>query len=456
MVTLPERFAVARGVLRHYYGFGEFRPWQRRVLQSVFLGRDTLAVLPTGGGKSLCYQIPAVMLRGLTIVVSPLIALMQDQVAAARSRGIPVAALTSAMSWSSREATLSAVRRGEVRLLYLAPERLAPVVERLRAGGPRCELLAVDEAHCISEWGHDFRPAYRRIRQRCARLSFPPVVALTGSATPGVRRDIIASLGMGRHRALDSHVASFDRPNLSFAAVRVRSEAGRLDELVDRVRGSPATSLVYVPTRSVCEALSRALNRAGIRTRPYHAGLSAGARRRVLEQFLDDRVAAVVATSAFGMGIDKPDVALVIHWLLPATPEAYYQEAGRAGRNGAPARVILMYRPGDERFHRQQLSVTFPRRSLVARAAGGGDLPGLPASVRDSALRLARELSAGGEGPGGWRLVRRRHRAARRRLAAMVHYARTRSCRRRMLLRYFGEQGCPCGGCDGHRCTVAG
>ncbi len=440
---LPDRFADAEALLRRHFGFPGFRPSQRRVLQSVLLGRDTLAVLPTGGGKSLCFQIPALMLRGLTIVVSPLIALMQDQVAAGRAKGIPAAALNSTMQAAEQRRVMKEVIEGHIRLLYLAPERLPRVVEELRQHAVRCALLAVDEAHCISEWGHDFRPSYRRLRQRRARLGFPQVLALTGSATPAVRQDILASLGMPDGVV---HVASFDRPNIWFGVARPKSEPHRLALLKQALCAETSMTLVYAPTRSLCEALSKEINRAGILARPFHAGLTVEERTETLERFLTDRVATVVATSAFGMGIDKPDVRMVVHWSMPPTPEAYYQEAGRGGRDGAPARALMLYRRGDADFHRLQLGVTFPPRRVL-EAIWSGRTTGIPDNVVDSAGRLARELRPE-HGPVDWAPVRRRIRAARRRLATMERYASGNRCRRRVLVGYFGEVLDRCSGCD--------
>jgi ATP-dependent DNA helicase RecQ len=442
--TASERYREARALLARHYGYPHFRPAQRRVILSVLKGRNTLAVLPTGGGKSICFQVPALVLEGLTVVVSPLIALMEDQVAAARGRGLPAAALSSVMPRSQREAVLRDVARSAVRLLYLAPERLPAVTEELRNARVRCALLAVDEAHCISEWGHDFRPAYRRLRQWRARLGGPPVLALTGSATPAVREDIVRSLGM---RDPDVHVASFDRPNIRFAVRRPRSEEDRLRTLKRLLWAEESMTLVYAPTRSLTEALARAVNRFGLLARPYHAGLTARERQETLAKFLEDRVSTVVATSAFGMGIDKPDVRLVVHWTLPATPESYYQEAGRAGRDGEPSRGVLLYRKGDGAFHRQQLGVTFPDRRLMEAIWAGRTPPGTPGPVLESARRLERELRPR-RGPVNWRPVGRRIRAARARLGAMERYATTWRCRRRALLAWFGERLGACSGCD--------
>jgi ATP-dependent DNA helicase RecQ len=295
--------AAARAALLAHWGYAGFRPMQARVLGPLLAGRDVLAVLPTGAGKSLCYQVPALLVPGLTLVVSPLIALMQDQVAALRRRGIAAAYLTSTLTAEQRSAVLHAAIAGDVRLLYSSPERLAALAARLR--GVPIALLAVDEAHCIVEWGNAFRPAYRQLGRFRYLLGRPPTVALTGSATPAARREIIAELGI--HQA---HVVlgSFDRPNLRFVVGRVPDDRDRFARIRAMVRGAAGATLIYTPTRRLTELVTRALLRRSHRAAPYHAALTAAVRRRVLDGFLRDDVRTVVATTAFGMGIDKPDV----------------------------------------------------------------------------------------------------------------------------------------------------
>ena len=442
--------ARARSLLRLHFGYPDFRPNQRRAIQSLLQGRDTLAILPTGGGKSLCFQIPALMLDGVTIVVSPLISLMQDQVAALRARGIPAASLNSTARPDEQRGILDEAQGGRMRLLYTSPERLKRLVAECRERAIAVALVAVDEAHCIAEWGHDFRPSYRALRHRLTRLGSPPAVALTGSATPAVERDIIQSLGLGRRRPLAIHRGSFDRPNLWFGVRLVRAEAERLRLLLDLIGGDDRMALVYAPTRSMCEALARAITRAGHLALPYHAGLSTARRRATLRRFLDHEVEVVTATSAFGMGIDKSDVRLVVHWSVPPSPEAYYQEAGRAGRDGAFARCILLYRAGDARVHRLQLGVTFPHERVVESVWAGCPPVGTTRNVLESAERLKRELRPE-RGRVDWRPIRRRRHATEQRISAMERYAKGRGCRRGMLVGYFGERLRTCSGCD--RCT---
>ena len=374
---------AARVVLAEHFGHPRFRVHQLKVLGPLLAGRDVLAVLPTGAGKSLCYQVPALLADGLTLVVSPLISLMQDQVGALRRRGIAAAYVNSQLDADQRRAILDAATGGRLALLYCAPERLASLTRRLVAARTPVGLLAVDEAHCITEWGSEFRPVYRRLGVFRSFLGRPPTIALTGSATPSARADILHVLRMPDAEVV---VTSFDRPNLVFEVRRVRDDRERFAVVRAAVQGATGASLVYAPTRRLTEVVTRALLRVSVRAAPYHAGLSASTRRRVLRAFLADGVRVIVATSAFGMGIDKPDVRRVLHWGPPPTLEAYYQEAGRAGRDGAPAECLILW-------HQQDLA--------------WGDLT-----------------------------------------PEMRRYVETRRCRRRMLLEYFGERLEECSGCD--------
>jgi len=377
---------AARLVLAERFGHPRFRIHQLKVLGPLLAGRNVLAVLPTGAGKSLCYQIPALLARsgGLTLVVSPLISLMQDQVGALRQRGIAAAYLNSQLDAEQRRTILDAALAGRVPLLYCAPERLPSLIRRLRAAATPVALLAIDEAHCITEWGNEFRPVYRRLGLFRSQLGHPLTIALTGSATPAARADILAVLRLPDAEVV---VTSFDRPNLTFTVRRVRDDRERFATLRALVRPpTQGASLAYAPTRRLAELITRALGRTSVRAAPYHAGLSAGTRRRVLRAFLTDQVTVIVATSAFGMGIDKPDVRRVIHWGPPLTLEAYYQEAGRAGRDGRPSECLILWRPQD--------------------------------------------LAWGNVAP------------------AMRRYVESKRCRRGMMLDYFGESVGRCAGCD--------
>ena len=344
MATFDVGLDAARAVLENRFGHPRFRVHQLKVLGPLLAGRNVLAILPTGAGKSLCYQVPALLGRGLTVVISPLISLMQDQVGALRRRGIGAAYVNSQLDDDQRRVVLDAATTGRLALLYCAPERLASLTRRLVAARTAVALLAIDEAHCITEWGNEFRPVYRRLGVFRAQLGHPPTIALTGSATPAARADILKVL-----RIPDAHVVvtSFDRPNLVFATQRVRTDRERFTLIRARAREGDGATLVYAPTRRLTELITRALLRSSVRAAPYHAGLTAGTRRRVLRAFLADHVHVIVATSAFGMGIDKPDVRQVLHWGPPPTLEAYYQEAGRAGRDGKAAECLVLWRPED-------------------------------------------------------------------------------------------------------------
>ena len=447
---MTDRMSEARGVLLHHFGYSDFRPAQTPVIRSILAGQDTLAVLPTGGGKSICFQVPALVLGGLSVVVSPLISLMQDQVEAARARGVPAACLNSSLGTAEQESVREAISDGSLRLLYVSPERLERLSLELRRQGIRPTLLVVDEAHCIAEWGHDFRPSYRKLSRARYHLGQPQAVALTGSATAGVRDEIARALRLRSGFAL--HLGSFDRPNLWFGSVEVGSERERLETLLTLLRGDDAMSLVYAPTRGSTEAVARALSKAGHRAAPYHAGLSKATRAATLDDFLRDRVDIIVATCAFGMGIDKPSVRLVVHWTPPPTPEAYYQEAGRAGRDGEFARCLVLWRRADTDLHRRQLDVTFPSPRLLERIWHERDgTVGVPRNVLQSAERLRRELHPE-RGPVDWRPIRARRKQAEARIQAVEDYARESRCRRARLVGYFGESLAQCAGCD--RCGL--
>jgi ATP-dependent DNA helicase RecQ len=438
----------AASLLQAHFGYPSFRAPQELVVRSVLAGVDTLAVLPTGAGKSVCFQIPALLVGGVTIVVSPLLALMQDQVDAARRRGLPARALNSLLTKGEQRQVRSELASGQLKLLYLAPERGRRFVEELAQAGATVGLLAVDEAHCIAEWGPDFRPSYLGLGRFREALGNPPTVALTGSATPEVRGVIGRILRLGHGAGYRLHLASFNRRNLWFGVVPVGSEQDRLVRLFELLRHAGRRAIVYGATRNTVEGLARVLRERGYLARPYHAGLTKERRAEVLGAFLADRVEVVTATCAFGMGIDKPDVRLVVHWSMPPTPEAYYQEAGRAGRDGAPSRCVLLYRTGDGDLPRRELAVTFPERRIVEEAwRDPRQLARLPRNVAVAVERLRSELKPE-RGPVRWDRIEGRRRAAVARIAAVERYATTTGCRRAELLRYFGERLVRCSGCD--------
>ena len=352
----------ARATLRESFGYPGFRPGQERAITSILSGRDTLVVLPTGGGKSLCYQVPALMLPGLTIVVSPLISLMKDQVDALTARGLPAAFINSTLTGAQVSDRLSRAARGDIKLLYVAPERFdaGTTAERLRAMG--VSLLAVDEAHCISEWGHDFRPSYLRMRDVRERLGAPPTVALTATATPEVRRDIAAQLALGNPMII---VTGFDRTNLHYHVLPTRNDTEKDDALVQTLREHEGLAVVYASTRRNVERIAGVLERARISATAYHAGLDDAHRHEVQDSFMNEDVRAIVATNAFGMGIDKPNVRLVVHHAMPGTLEAYYQEAGRAGRDGLHSECVLLHAFPDRFTHEFFIKGAYPERALV-------------------------------------------------------------------------------------------
>ena len=352
----------ARATLRESFGYPGFRPGQERAISSILGDRDTLVVLPTGGGKSLCYQVPALMLPGLTVVVSPLISLMKDQVDALNARGLPAAFINSTLTGSQVSDRLARAGRGEIKLLYVAPERFdaGTTAERLRAMG--VSLLAVDEAHCISEWGHDFRPSYLRMRNVRDRLGAPPTVALTATATPEVRRDIAAQLAL---RSPTIIVTGFDRTNLHYHVLPTRNDTEKDEALVQTLREHDGLAVVYASTRRNVERIAGVLERARISAAAYHAGLDDAHRHEVQDSFMNEHVRAIVATNAFGMGIDKPNVRLVVHHAMPGTLEAYYQEAGRAGRDGLRSECVLLHAFPDRFTHEFFIKGAYPEKALV-------------------------------------------------------------------------------------------
>ena len=332
-------------VLKEIFGFDSFRPGQEQAIRAVLDGRDTLAVMPTGGGKSLCYQVPALMQESLTVIVSPLISLMKDQVDSLLQSSVTDAAtLHSGLSPEERWEVERRVRTGEVKMLYVAPERLRSLefVLALRRAG--VGLFVVDEAHCISEWGHNFRPDYLFLPRVVRDLGSPPVLALTATATPRVRQDILRSLKM---RSPEVVVTSFNRPNLTYRVVPAKEKKHKLPRILDIIRGYPPPGIVYATTRKECDELAASLRRSGVDAAPYHAGMGSADRADVQERFMTDEVAVVVATIAFGMGVDKPNVRFVIHSSVPGSLPAYIQESGRAGRDGDRAECVVLYRGAD-------------------------------------------------------------------------------------------------------------
>jgi len=387
-------------ILKETFGYDTFRPLQHEVIENVLAGKDTLAVMPTGGGKSLCYQIPALILPGPTVVVSPLIALMKDQVEQMRASGVAAVFLNSSLSPEAYAENMQAVRARQVKLLYLAPETLlTPRIFNL-LDALQVSLLTIDEAHCISEWGHDFRPEYRQLVEVRRRYPQAVCLALTATATPRVRQDIARSLGFSQ---ANEFVASFNRENLYIEVVPKREAQRQVLRFLERFKDQ--SGIIYCFSRKQVDELAAALAHHGLAVRPYHAGLGDDERRRNQEAFIRDDVQIIVATIAFGMGINKPNVRFVIHYDLPKSVEGYYQEIGRAGRDGLPAHCLLLYSYGDA-----------------------------------SKLQFFIDQKKGEE-----------RRVAMAHLDAIVRYAEDeRHCRRKPLLAYFGEtfSAEKCGSCD--------
>jgi ATP-dependent DNA helicase RecQ len=351
----------AAEVLRRHWGHDGFRPGQWAAVEALLGGADVLAVLPTGGGKSVCYQVPAVLLGGLTVVVSPLIALMRDQVAGLSARGIPATFIDSSLPYHESEQRWTDAEFGRYRLLYLSPERTESDTFLARAPRLPTSLLAIDEAHCISEWGHDFRPVYLRLADAAEVLGRPPIIAVTATATPEVRRDIVARLGLREPRIV---VRGFDRPNVVPSVFRTDAKRQKALEVIGGVEGS---GIVYAGTRRGTERWAETLRDAGVGAEAYHAGLDTAARTAVQERWQRGETRVIAATSAFGMGIDKADVRFVIHVDLPPTVEAYYQEAGRGGRDGERAYAVLLYAERDAAAARSFAEEGHPEAAVVQR-----------------------------------------------------------------------------------------
>lgn len=473
-----------RAAARDAFGWERLRPGQREAMEHLLAGRDVLLVMPTGGGKSAVYQVPGLLLEGPTVVISPLIALQRDQVMGLASADAGGAVAVN--SAGSVEAELDQVTAGRAEYVFLSPEQLAKpeVVERLARVRP--SLIAVDEAHCVSAWGHDFRPEYLRLGKVIERLGHPPVIALTATAAPIVRDEIVRSLGMTGAQQI---VRGFDRPDIYLEVRRFTADADKREALARQAAELDGVGLVYVATRRQAEEYAELLAEGGRRAAPYHAGMKAGDRRRIHELFQGDGLDVVVATSAFGMGIDKPDVRFVLHAAPPESLDAYYQEIGRAGRDGEPASAVLFYRPEDLSLRRffasGRADQALLRRiaeivhRLGEREPGGTDPAGeVPAARLRELLDIgpvkltaqvnlleragAVEVAHGGgityaaDGPSPGQAAARamelddlRHRLDGSRLEMMRGYAETTGCRRRFLLEYFGEPyERVCGTCD--------
>ena len=470
--------AEIRRLATRVFGYPELRPGQAEAIQAVSEGRDTLAVLPTGGGKSAIYQIAALLRPGPTVVVSPLLALQRDQVESLDGHDVG-----GAVEWNStvaageRRAALEQLADGELEFVLVAPESLvrADVLERLAAARP--SLFVVDEAHCVSAWGHDFRPDYLRLREVVERVGRPPVLALTATAAPPVRATVIDRLGLRDPAVV---VRGFDRPNIHLAVRSVRHEADKVPAIAEVIAAAGTPGIVYVATRKRAEEVATALGDRGVLSVPYHAGLPARSRESVQAIFMAGDVDVVVATNAFGMGVDKADARFVVHHDVPDSLDSYYQEVGRAGRDGEPAAAVLLYRhenlgirrffAGGSRTSRQDVAAVLQAlaahgavRSIADVAAATGlangrlrstlarleDAGAVRLTADDGVRAIGRVAEAESYLEAATRAGEAEQELERSRLEMMRSFAETRQCRRAVLLAYFGEPfDGPCGGCD--------
>ena len=348
--------------LRQHFGFHDFRDGQREVIESILAGKDAVVVMPTGSGKSLCYQLPALMLDGATVVVSPLIALMKDQVDALHARGLPATFINSSIDEREQRSRIEGLRRGQYKLVYVAPERFrsSRFLDALRS--INISVFAVDEAHCISTWGHDFRPDYLRLRAMSQTLNARQTLALTATATPYVRQDIIQQLGLSKP---ETFVSGFDRPNLTIDVIHTEKERQKFAHIRRMAKAHDGSGIIYASTRKAVEQVTAELREFGLRVTAYHAGMGDAVRVKAQEEFMSGTTQMIVATNAFGMGIDKADIRFVVHYQMPGSIEAYYQEIGRAGRDGLPSSCVLLFNYADKNTHDFFIEGSYPSKEIV-------------------------------------------------------------------------------------------